>query len=423
VVIGMNREPVRLLLVGVGGYGLSYVAALLGRGGGDGRKDAGEGWQVVGVVDPVMLANGELPPELHAREIPVFHDLPDACAAVGPVHLSIISTPIHLHARQTLAALAEGSSVLCEKPLAATVEDGVRVAVESERVAGQFVAVGYQWSFSRPVQALKRDVMAGVFGKPIRLRTIVTFPRGERYFRRNSWAGRLKTDGGELVFDGPMNNATAHYLHNMLYVLGPTRETSAAPVWVEAELYRANDIESHDTAALRCRTDGGAELLFYTTHAALHRMGPVCRFEFERGTVEYTRADGGFFTARLADGSVRNYGRPEMERDQKLWQSIDAVRSGEPVACGPRAALPHALCVAAAQASSPIREFPESLKRRSPMDELVGGGEIVWVEGLPEVLAHCWERGVLPGELGLDWATTGRRINASLPAEKINAVS
>jgi hypothetical protein len=269
--------------------------------------------------------------------------------------------------------------------------------------------------------------MAGLLGRPIRLRTLVTFPRGERYFRRNRWAGRLKTDDGEPVFDGPMNNATAHYLHNMLYVHGPTRETSATPAWVEAELYRANDIESYDTAALRCQTDAGAELLFYTTHAARHRVGPVCRFEFERGTVEYDHGHGGSLVARFVDGTVRNYGRPDAEREQKLWQSIDAVGSGEPVACGPRAALPHAMCVAAADESSPIRNFPDSLKRRSPMDESSDGGEIVWIDGLPEVLADCFERGVLPserpGERSLEWAASGRQINASLPAKKINAVS
>ena len=47
-----------------------------------------------------------------------------------------------------------------------------RMRVEAARTAatGVFVAIGFQWSFSRAVQALKRDVMAGVLGKPKRLR-------------------------------------------------------------------------------------------------------------------------------------------------------------------------------------------------------------------------------------------------------------
>jgi hypothetical protein len=53
------------------------------------------------------------------------------------------------------------------------------------------------------------------------------------------------------IFDSPANNATAHFLHNMFYLLGATRETSAAPAVVQAELYRANAIENFDTAAIR----------------------------------------------------------------------------------------------------------------------------------------------------------------------------
>jgi predicted dehydrogenase len=411
-------EPVRVILVGVRGYGSSYVHSLLSRDGSNTR-------QLVGVVDPAAAPGSALgmPREIRARKIPAYDQLQAALVETKP-DLTIISSPLHLHAAQTCDALAHGSSVLCEKPLAATAAEALYVVAESERRRdGRFVAIGYQWSFTSAVQALKRDVMAGVLGKPIRFRTAVTFPRGENYYRRNEWAGRLTTDAGEPVFDGPINNATAHFLHNMLYVLGPTRETSAFPAWVEAELYRANPIESYDTAALRCMTESGVELLFYTTHATPRRAGPMFHFEFERATVDYDDSGGGraSFLARFADGSVRDYGQPEAEREEKVWQCIDAVRTGKPVACGPRASLPHALCVSAAHASSPIRDFPESLKRRSDWEESASGGDIIWVDGLADAMADCFKRAVLPSERGLDWAATARRISASLPAEKINA--
>jgi predicted dehydrogenase len=410
---------VRVILVGVRGYGTSYVHSLL-------AHDNSQYCRLVGVVDPAAAPGAAvaMPREIRANEIPAFEHLAAALREARP-DLTVISTPLHLHAAQTLEALAHGSSVLCEKPLAATAADAMRVAGACERLTnGQFVAIGYQWSFSSAVQALKRDVMAAVLGRPLRLRTIVAFPRGEDYYRRNEWAGRLKTDAGEPVFDGPINNATAHYLHNMLYILGPTRETSASPDWVEAELYRANAIESYDTAALRCRTESGVELLFYTMHATTHRAGPKCRFEFEHATVEYDDHGGrGAFVARFADGTVREYGQPETERDEKLRQSIDAVRTGTPIVCGPRAALPHALCVAAAHASSPIRDFPDALKRRSDWEESSTGGDIVWVDGLAEAMEDCFRHGVLPSERGLEWAKTGRRISATLPAEKISAAN
>jgi predicted dehydrogenase len=277
-----------------------------------------------------------------------------------------------------------------------------------------FVAVGYQWSFSRAIQALKRDVMAGTLGKAKRLRTLAMFPRPVSYYRRNNWAGRITTEWGERVYDSPLNNATAHYLHNMFYVLGAAREESAAPAWVEAELYRANDIENYDTAALRCQTECGAEILFYTTHAALERVGPMCRFEFERATVEFDPARGGRFVARFADGTVRDYGQPEVDRNEKIWQSIDAVRTAQPVACGARAALAHTLCVTAAQASAGgVTPFPAEMRRTDGSN----GESLIWIDGLADELLASYQDGALPSDRGRPWARVGRRTaTAATPA-------
>ena len=169
----------------------------------------------------------------------------------------LIVTPIHLHAEHTCFALRNGANVLCEKPLAGTLIDALAMH-EAQREAsergGPFTAIGYQWSFSQAVQSLKRAILSGSLGRPVRMRTMVHQPRPIGYFRRNDWAGRIRTPDGHSVFDSPVNNASAHFLHNMFYLLGATRETSATPAWVQAELYRANAIENYDTAALRCRT-------------------------------------------------------------------------------------------------------------------------------------------------------------------------
>jgi predicted dehydrogenase len=261
------------------------------------------------------------------------------------------------------------------------------------------------------VQALKRDIMDGVLGRAIRLKSVVFFPRPQNYFRRNDWAGRIRTPAGNDVFDSPVNNATSHYLHNMFYVLGKTRETSAMPASVQAELYRANEIENYDTAAIRCRTECGTELLFYTTHAVADRVGPRFRYEFEKATVEFDAAGSAQFIARFADGRVKNYGQPNHDRHEKIWQSIDAVRSGKPSACGIQAAMAHTLCVVAAQESSPgITNFPARLRRLEPFD---GTGEsLTCIDGLAETLLESYDRNLLPSELAsIDWALAGTPID------------
>jgi predicted dehydrogenase len=398
----MNRTNVNVALVGISGYGESYVKALL-----DAPGD--EAFRVVGMVDPMPDRCRRLEEIVAKRGIPVHPDLESLYQRSSQkIDLVMMATPIHLHAPHTCEALARGSSVLCEKPVGATVQDAARMLEAEERAKG-FAAIGYQWSFSRAIQALKRDVMAGDFGAPGRLKTIACFPRSMQYFQRNDWAGKVRAADGTPIFDSPVNNATAHYLHNMLYLLGPTRETSAAPTSVQAELYRANDIENYDTAAVRVTVEGGAELLFYTSHAVPIAMGPVLCYEFERAKIYYEAETGGGFVARFANGTIRRYGDPNADRPVKIWQCIDAVRTGEKVACGIPAAVPHALCVAAAAASMPaITDFAPELVTMQGL----AGQPMKCVTGLASAMVQCYDQSILPAEhRALSWAARGERID------------
>jgi len=392
----MDRK-VKVALAGISGYGDCYLGALL-------PSERARDFQLVGVVDPMPQRCRRLP-ELAAREIRL-HETMDGLFCDTAVDLMLIVTPTHLHAAQTCLALSHGANVLCEKPVAGTVTDAMRM-LELQRTVKGFAAIGYQWSFSEAIQSLKRDIMSGALGRPIRMKAIALFPRPVSYFKRNDWAGRQRTVSGEPVFDSPVNNATAHYLHNLFYLLGRTMDSSATPGFVEAELYRANEIENYDTAAIRCRTDCGVELLFYTSHAIALRHGPKTTCEFENAVVEYD-AEQGEFVARFKNGRIISYGQPNLDRHEKIWQAIDSVRTGRPLPCGIRAAMSHALCVAAAQESSGITAFPEHLRRMITVD---GDDALMAVEGLDDALIHCYERNCLPSEKAeLFWARRGRVV-------------
>jgi predicted dehydrogenase len=120
---------------------------------------------------------------------------------------------------QTLTALRGGSHVLCEKPAAATPKEAVRMQ-EAAQAAGRHLAIGYQWSYSRAVQDLKRDILQGRFGRPVGLKSIVLWPRDAAYYHRAPWAGRMQDGEGRPIRDSVANNATAHYLHTMFFLLG-----------------------------------------------------------------------------------------------------------------------------------------------------------------------------------------------------------
>jgi predicted dehydrogenase len=385
------------MLVGIGGYGNVYVNAMLDHG-------AAHGAQVVAAVDPGPRDCKRLE-ELKARGVPLLSSLDEALKTI-PADLAVFSTPIALHAPQTCAALAAGAHVLCEKPLCGSLDDA-RAMRTARDLAGRQVAIGYQWSFNDGILSLKQDILAGRLGAPRRLKTLTLWPRPLSYYARSRWAGRMRDDQGRAVMDSPFNNATAHYFHNMLFLLGDRIDRSLKPTTLRAELYRANAIENYDTAVLRTGIPGGVDVFMATAHPVNQHIGPLCRFEFEQAVVTYGGEEGNRFLARFTNGEVRDYGTPEM-MDNKLWTTIACMRSGAPVPCGIETALSHTVCMVGAQQSSAITPFPEGLIRRESRPE---NDTLVYVEGLGETLQACYDQSALPSEMGIPWAQRGQSVD------------
>jgi predicted dehydrogenase len=382
-------RTVTIALAGIGGYGAFYAQELLDQAA---RKHV----RFTAAVDP-FPERAPLRSAIEAAGIPLYRNLDELYAHQVP-DLLVLSTPIPLHAPQACLALAKGSNVLCEKPIAATVQEALAMREAEQKSGGRFLAIGFQWSFTEAVQALKADIRSGALGTPLRMKTRVQWPRNSAYYARNRWAGRIQDDSGAWVYDSPVSNATAHYLHNMLYLLGSESHLSARPQTIEAELYRANPIENFDTAALRIVTDSGVELLFLTTHASPISVGPVSVFEFSNAVVTYARGADGTFQAQFADGRIQNYGNPDVQQLRKLWCCVDAIREGVAIPCGVTAALPHLICVNAMQAApNAIVDVPASLIRQ----RADGDTETLrWIDGIDDIYARCFERHALPSELG-----------------------
>ena len=203
----------------------------------------------------------------------------------------------------------------------------------------------------------------------------------------------------------------AHYLHNALYVLGDSPHTSTRPVSVQAELYRANPIENYDSAALRVMTEENVEILFLGAHSVPEEAHPTFSFEFEAATIEYTAYSEQGITAHFDDGSVRAYGDPNAPGAEweKLWQSVDSIRTGKPVVCGIEAASAHTLCINGAQESNDIISIPPEGVRQEPHGE---ADSLTWVAGLKEAFIHSYNQSCLPAEINaFPWMKIGKVID------------
>ena len=395
----MTRR-VTITLVAIGGYGHSYLSQLL-------TPELRDTAKIVAAVDPTP-ERCKMLGDLQAMHVPIYPTLEAYDAeASSPADLVVISSPIHYHVPQSIAALEHGSNVLCEKPMCATVQEADALIAARDR-AGRFVSIGYQRSFTPAAHALKADIRSGVLGKPKRMRCLCLWARTERYYNRNNWAGMQKSPDDAWVLDSPMNNAMSHSLHQMFHLLGDTTQTSATPAKVTAELYRANDITNFDTGVLRAFTDTGVEVFFAASHAVADRETTELVAEFEHATVTGSRKRGGL-TVTFTDGRTKTYENPDDHRHaRKLLDAIERVTSGSPDVCGPEAARAQTVVINGAQDScSHITEFPRE------MVEITGdeGERLTHVPGLEAMLRQCFDEDKLPSEIDFDWAKPGTEVD------------
>lgn len=384
---------IRLLMVGIGGYGNYYMTRVL-------AENSETEYEIVGTVDP-YAKEGPIVDELRKRNIPQYNTIEEFYEH-HTADLAVLSTPIHLHARQSAYCMEHGSDVLCEKPISATLADA-EYMIEARNRTGKRLAIGFQWSFADAILNLKKDIQNGVYGTIKQIRTIALFPRDMDYYRRGSgWGGKRYLPTGEAVFDCVASNATAHYLHNMLFLMGETTDTAAEPASITAEVYRANPIEMYDTCALRVMTKAGTELMFYASHAIT--AGECHRPDFvivgEKGSVIGTESGG--ITGTLNDGTTIEYGLPGSE---KLRTTAQAIENNTVIPCVIETALPHLKCTCSiAESYTEIPVFAE---------EYIHYNEEIrqyTCKGLGAVLEYCWQEGKLPSETDTPWAVAPHTI-------------
>ncbi|WP_425955922.1 Gfo/Idh/MocA family protein [Xylanimonas sp. McL0601] len=101
------------------------------------------------------------------------------------------------HRDLVTSAAAAGAHVLCEKPLATTLEDG-QAMVDACRAAGVFLMMAYPVRFSPEFETLRRNVEAGVLGD---LLALVGTNNGKIPVGGRPWFVDPELAGGGALFD------------------------------------------------------------------------------------------------------------------------------------------------------------------------------------------------------------------------------
>lgn len=375
----------KILLVGVGGYGTTYVNAAL--------LHPQRPITVVGIVDP-YAASSKLYDVIVEKGIPIYQSVEDFYAQ-GTADLAAISTPIQFHAQQAIYCMEHGSHVLLEKPIAPNLELAQKMMAARD-ATGKMLAIGYQWCYDEAMLRLKADVDAGVLGKPKRLRALVFAPRDLAYYSRGlGWAGKKFDAQGNPIFDSVAANATAHSLENMLWLIGKGYQGAEIET-LEAETARVNDIEMYDTAVIRVHAQGGVPLHFVVSHATgrAHSQNPMFDYEFENAVLHYSDGGENMLCARFRDGTEKQYGSSNPGGGlPKLWRAVDVIQGKAELPCPAEAAAAHTRAMELCLKACPQPHVFTGADR--VMDE-----GMLWVPGLAEGLRTCYETWQLPSEIG-----------------------
>jgi len=265
----------------------------------------------------------------------MYIDINDLLKNGTDIEVISVCTPNGLHAEHSILSLRAGKHVLCEKPMAISVEDCEKMIIESDK-AGKHLFIVKQNRFNPPVEALKRVIDEGRLGKIINIEVNCFWNRNEKYYNESDWKGKKTADGGTLY------TQFSHFIDLMYWLAGDVEIVQA----FGKNLIHGKLIEFEDTGVIILRFLCGAlGTINYTVNSYKKNMEGSIAIFGEKGTVKI----GGQYLNILEYQCIKDYdikGLPEsrpandygfyqgsMSNHEKVYENItDVLHNGGKIA-------------------------------------------------------------------------------------------
>lgn len=221
-----------------------------------------------------------------------FHEL----IANPQVDAVCVTTWASAHAEPTIAAAEAGKHILCEKPIATTIEDADAMVAAAER-AGVKMTMGYQPRFGVTWPLLKQLLDEGVTGRVMGVTTIGAGPSAHPA----PWFLRKSLAGGGILMDWGIYTA---FMLNWLF--GPVARVYATTAIFRDSAPAAGEMVSgvdvEDTAAVTMTFRSGAMGLWYSAWAVAAGHSTLAIDGTEGSILTRSGIDGvGVFTKKVEE--------------------------------------------------------------------------------------------------------------------------
>jgi predicted dehydrogenase len=165
-----------------------------------------------------------------------------------------IATPTGYHAEHVIAISKYGKHIVVEKPMALKVAD-CQAMIDACAKNKCRLFVVKQNRFNRAVQAARKALEAGRFGKMVMGTVRVRWSRDQKYYEQDDWHGTWALDGGV------MSQQASHHLDLLQWFMGPILQMTCKTAT------RLLNIEVEDTALATFEFTSGALGAFEATVA------------------------------------------------------------------------------------------------------------------------------------------------------------
>jgi len=278
----------KVIHVGVGVFGKRWCTEFLKTNIADGTIE------VVAVVDsdPQALAYGRdalgLPPQR------AYADPAAAFAATKADFCTVVVTPQH-HESVIDLAVAHGLDILCEKPIADTMEASIRIA-RKVGAAGRKMAVTMSHRFDQDKTTLRRIVRSGILGK---INAIGFRFQGDMR-QHMAWSSLFR----HRMRDPLLIEGAIHHLDIIADLAGARCDTIFATTWKPSWAEYAGD------------TDGIVTLTFENGVRAIYEGSVSNAVGLNTFYKEYIRVDGELGTVVLNHRDLEIFMRQDVWRQQ-----------------------------------------------------------------------------------------------------------
>ncbi len=203
-----------------------------------------------------------------------FNNIDDLLKEVDADVISLC-TPNGLHFEHTIKSLESGFHVLCEKPMAMSVDECGKMIDTSLKVNKRLFVVK-QNRFNPPVAAVKEAIDQGKLGPILSVQLNCFWNRNEAYYK-NSWKGTKKMDGGILY------TQFSHFVDLLYWLVGDIK--SASGMYGNYAHDGIVEFEDNGVAILEFH-NGALGSIHYTINSYGKNMEGSLTIFGERGTVK-----------------------------------------------------------------------------------------------------------------------------------------